>query len=119
MGSPKAPKQVKVHADGCTPSNLELFKDKDTVVFVQAGPGAPATVQVSDAALFGTATCAVGATLEAARAYPVLAPGNYTIGVTAVAAQQSGAKGTTQVLCLGVSGSGFGVGGSGSIPVAR
>lgn len=118
MPTLRRPKVVKVHADGCSPANLELFKDKDTVIFVRSEPGAPAQVHLSSPALFGTATCAVGATAEEATPYPAQTPGNYTIGPSAGAAGQAGTKGTVQVLCLGISGA-MGAGDSGTIKVNR
>lgn len=118
MSTPKSPKVIKVHADGCSPSNLELFKGKDSVVFVQSGPGAPTLIHVNDVALFGSATCAVGASAEEATVYPALTPGNYLLGITPADAEQAG-KGSVQVLCLGVSGMAFGDSGSGSIKVTR
>lgn len=118
MPTTRSPKQVKVHADGCTPANLELFKDKDSVVFVQSGPGAPKTVHVDNPALFGTSACSVGATASEATVYAPKTPGNYTMGISTAAAKQPGAKGTVQVLCLGISGA-LGATDSGNIKVTR
>lgn len=118
MSTPKSPKQVKVHADGCSPANLELFKGKDSVQFVRSDPAAPTSVFVNDAALFGTTTCTVGKTAADAPVYPALAPGNFGLGLSAAAAGQTGSKGTVQVLCLGVTGA-MGSGDSGSIKVGR
>ena len=109
-------KQIKVQADGCTPSNLDLFKNKDEVVFVQGGPGAPTTVHVDNAALFGTTTCKVGATPSTATVYTPQAPGNYLIGLTPAALKEAG-SGTVQVLCLAPSAA-LGVSNSGSIKVS-
>lgn len=100
MPTSKSPKQVKVHADGCTPENLELFKGKDTVVFIQSGPKAPTTVHVNGKALFGTTTCAVAATAAEATVYTPMAPGNYTLGITPGGVNKGGGPGTVQVLCL-------------------
>ena len=100
MSTSKSPKQVKVQADGCTPGNLEVFKGKDTVVFIQSGPKAPTTVHVDSKALFGTTTCAVGATPAEATVYTPSTPGNYTIGLTDGTAKKGGGPGTVQVLCL-------------------
>jgi len=108
-------KQVKVHAGGCTPGNLELFKSKDEVIFVQGDPDAPSSVLVDNPALFGTSTCKVGANASDAIVYKPQNPGNYNIGITA-AAMQAGGSGTIQVLCLAPS-SAMGVTGSGSIKV--
>lgn len=118
MPTTKAPKQVKVSAKGCKPDNLELFTGKDTVVFVQSGTSAPATVSVNSKALFGTTTCKVAASLEEATVYALQTPGNYVIGLTADAAE-AGGDGTVQVLCLGVSTSAMGAGDSGTIKVTR
>jgi hypothetical protein len=117
MPTTKSPKQVKVHADGCTPANLEIFKGKDTVVFIQSGPKAPTAVHVDNKALFGTTTCAVAATAAEATVYTPKAPGNYTIGLTAAAAKKGGEPGTVQVLCLGSS-SAMGVTSSGTLKVS-
>ena len=117
MSTTKQPKQVKVHADGCSPDSLELFTNKDTVVFIQSGPNAPATVHVDSKALFGTSTCTVGATSDVAKVYTPQAPGNYVIGLSAASTEQPG-KGTVQVLCLGVSGA-LGVSDTGTIKVTR
>jgi hypothetical protein len=116
MPTSKSPKQVKVHADGCTPENLELIKGKDTVVFIQSGPKAPSTVHVNDKALFGTTTCTVAATATEATVYTPSTPGNYTLGLTAGAAKKGGGPGTVQVLCLAPS-TALGTVGTGSIKV--
>jgi len=116
MSTPKTPKLIKVHADGCSPSDLELFKGKDSVAFIQGAAGAPTTIHVNDAALFGTTTCSVGTTAADAKVYPALAPGNYSLGITAAAAAQAGGKGTVKVLCLGTSGA-MGISETGSIKV--
>jgi hypothetical protein len=116
MPTSKSPKQVKVHADGCTPENLELIKGKDAVVFIQSGPKAPTTVHVNDKALFGTTTCAVAATATEATVYTPSTPGNYTLGLTAGAAKKGGGPGTVQVLCLAPS-TALGTVGTGSIKV--
>jgi len=108
-------KQVKVQAGGCTPGNLELFKGKDEVVFVQGSPDAPGTVHVDNAGLFGTTTCTVGANAADAVVYKPQNPGNYLIGLTAAAVKAAG-NDTIQVLCLAPS-SALGVGTSGSIKV--
>jgi len=108
-------KQVKVHPKGCTPANLELFKNKDEVVFVQSGPDAPTTIHVDNPGLFGTSTCKVGANASDATVYKPKNPGNYLIGLSADALQGSG-KGVVQVLCLAPS-SALGAGSSGSIKV--
>lgn len=118
LSTPKSPKQVKVHADGCSPATLELFKGKDSVQFVQSDLAAPTSVFVNNAALFGTTTCTVGKSSADAPVYPALAPGNYGLGLSAAAAGQAGAKGTVQVLCLAVTGA-MGTGDSGSIKVNR
>jgi hypothetical protein len=107
-------RQVKVHPEGCTPGNLELFKNKDEVVFVQSGPGAPTTVHVDNAGLFGTTTCTVAANASDAPVYKPQNPGNYLIGLSAKAIASG--KGTVQVLCLAPS-SALGAGTSGSIKV--
>ncbi len=112
MSTPKSPKQVKVHADGCSPSNLELFVGKDSVVFVQSEAGAPTTIHVSSPSLFGTSTCTVGKSPTEAPAYPAQAAGNFTLGI----APGSAGKGAVQVLCLGITGP-MGAGDSGSIKV--
>jgi hypothetical protein len=118
MSTPKSPKQVKVNAHGCTPSNLELYKGKDAVIFVKNGPDAPASIHLNDAALFGTTTCKVGATPEDATPYTAQSPGNFTIGTSPEAARQTEGKGTVKVLCLAFSGA-MGAGDSGSIKVTR
>lgn len=118
MPTNRSPKQVRVHADGCTPENLELFKDKDGVVFVQGDPHAPKTIHVDNPALFGTTTCSVGALASEATVYLPKIPGNYTIGISTAAVKQPGAKGTVQVLCLGLSGA-LGAADSGTIKVTR
>lgn len=100
MPTKQSPKQVKVTADGCSPASLELIKGSDTVVFIQSGPKAPATVHVDDKALFGTNTCAVGASAATATVYIPKEPGNYSIGITAGAAKKGGGPGVVQVLCL-------------------
>jgi hypothetical protein len=109
-------KQVKVHAEGCTPGNLELFKNKDEVVFVQGGPDSPTTVHVNNQALFGTTTCSVGANASDAPVYKPQNPGSYAIGVTPTALK-AGGSGTIQVLCLAPS-SALGSGSTGSIKVS-
>lgn len=118
MPTTRRPKVVKVHAEGCTPASLELFKDKDTVVFVRSDAKAPATVHLDSPALFGTTTCAVGTSADEATPYAAQTPGNYTIAATPVAANQAGTKGTVRVLCLGISGA-MGAGDSGTIKVNR
>ena len=107
-------RQVKVHPEGCTPGNLELFKNKDEVVFVQSGPDAPTTIHVDNLGLFGTNTCTVGANASDAPVYKPQNPGNYLIGLSASAVASG--KGTVQVLCLAPS-SALGAGSSGSIKV--
>lgn len=114
----RKPKQVKVHATGCTPANLELFTGKDSVIFLQSGPDAPSIVHVDASALFGTTTCQVGAAASDATVYSPLAPGNYTLGVSPAAAKQVGGQGTVQVLCLRISGA-MGSTDSGTIKVTR
>lgn len=116
MSTQKSPKQVKVSANGCSPDSLELFRGKDSVVFLQSGPNAPASVHVDRSDLFGTTTCSVGASAAEATVYAPQTPGNYLIGLTASSAK-AGGDGTVQVLCLGVSTSAFGAGGTGSIKV--
>jgi hypothetical protein len=103
-------KQVKVHADGCTPAALELRQHDDQVVFIQSDPKAPTTVHVDNHALFGTTTCSVAATAAEATAYTARAVGNYTIGLTP-------GTGLIQVLCLPSSQTARGVSGTGSIKV--
>ncbi len=117
MPTSKSPKQVKVHADGCTPENLELIKGKDTVVFIQSGPKAPTSVHVDNKALFGTTTCAVAAKAAEATVYTPKTPGNYTLALTAADAKQGGGQGTVQVLCLAPT-SALGVGSTGTIKVS-
>jgi hypothetical protein len=109
-------KQVKVHAGGCTPGNLELFKNKDEVVFVQSDPSAPTTVHVDNPGLFGTSTCTVGANAADAPVYKPQNPGNYLIGLSADALKVPG-SGVVQVLCLAPS-SALGVNNSGTIKVS-
>ena len=104
MASPKPPKQVKVHAHGCTPGNLELFLDRDGVVFVQADPQAPSVVHVDRGELFGTTTCAVAERADQATVYRPKAHGNFTLGPTAESVKQPGTQGTVQVLCLDFTG---------------
>ena len=117
MPTKKDPKQVKVHADGCTPENLELFKGRDSVVFIQSGPKAPTTVHVDNKALFGTTTCAVAATVAEATVYTPAAPGNYAIGISAGAAKKGSGQGAVQVLCLAPS-TALGTVSTGSIKVS-
>jgi hypothetical protein len=111
----KSPKQVKVHADGCTPDTLELIKGRDTVVFIQSGPKAPTTVHVNDKALFGTTTCATAATAAEATVYTPQTPGRYSLGVTPAETKADG-KGAVQVTCIAISG-GMGTVSTGSIKV--
>ena len=108
-------KQVKVHAEGFTPDNLELYSTQDEVVFVQGGPGAPSSVHVDNHGLFGTTTCSVGATAAAATVYRPHTPGNYAIGLSPASAKAPG-RGTVQVLCLEPTGA-RGIGGAGTIKV--
>lgn len=108
-------KQVKVHAGGCTPGNLELFKNKDEVVFVQGSPDAPRTIYVDNQDLFGTTSCKVGANASDAPVYKPQIQGNYILGLT-TAALKAGGDGTTQVICFAPSAA-LGTGTSGSIKV--
>ena len=108
-------KQVKVHAGGCTPGNLELFKNKDEVVFVRSSPDAPSTVHVDNQALFGTTTCSVGASASEATVYKPQTAGNYNIGVTLASLKEAG-NGTVQILCLAPT-SAMKAGSTGSIKV--
>lgn len=110
-------RQVKVHAQGCTPSNLELFKNKDEVVFIQSGSDAPTTVHIDNHGLFGTNTCQVGANAADATVYKPQNPGNYVIGITTSAVKEAG-QGTIQVLCLAPS-TARSASDSGSIRVTR
>ncbi|MBK9795999.1 MAG: hypothetical protein IPP58_05800 [Holophagaceae bacterium] len=109
-------KQIKVHADGCTPDNLELMKYEDKVVFIQGGPKAPLTVHVDSQDLFGTSICSVGASASEATVYTPKAVGNYIISLKPAGARAE-AK-TVQVLCLAPA-KAMGVGDSGSIKVTR
>ncbi|GLH72403.1 hypothetical protein GETHLI_09050 [Geothrix limicola] len=108
-------KQVKVHAGGCAPGSLELFKNKDEVIFVQGEPDAPLTVHVDNRELFGTSTCTVGSNASDAPVYKAQAPGNYTIALTP-SAMKAGGNGTIQVICFAPS-TALGAGSSGSIKV--
>lgn len=119
MSTLKSPKQVKVYADKCSPSSLELFIGKDSVVFVQSGPNAPKKVCVNDPGLFGTTTCLVGLTATEAKVYSAQAPGNYLLGLSPAAVKEADGKGTVQVLCLGISTMAMGESSSGSIKVTR
>ena len=107
-------KQVKVHADGCTPDTLELTKYEDKVVFVKGDSKAPLTVHVDNHALFGTAVCSVGDSASEATVYTPKAVGNFTIGL----APSKGAveAGTVKVLCLAAS-TALGASSTGSIKV--
>lgn len=107
-------KQVKVHADRCTPDSLELMKYEDKVVFVKADAKAPSTVHVDNQALFGTAICSVGASAAEATVYTPKAVGNYIISH---APAKSAGPGTVQVLCLAPATIAQGVSSSGSIKV--
>jgi hypothetical protein len=108
-------KQVKVHADGCTPDTLELTKYEDKVVFVKGDPTAPSTVHVNSHTLFGTEICSVGNSAAEATVYTPKAIGQYTIGHTPTA-KQDGAK-TVQVLCLASTATALGANSTGSIKV--
>ena len=107
-------KQVKVHADGCTPDTLELMKYEDKVVFVKGDPKAPSTVHVDNQALFGTAICSVGASAAEATVYTPKAVGNYIISHTPA---KSAGPGMVQVLCLAPAATALGASSSGSIKV--
>jgi hypothetical protein len=107
-------KQVKVHADGCTPNTLELTQHEDKVVFVKGDAKAPLTLHVDNHALFGTTTCSVGATESEATVYTAKATGNYTISITS--SKQGAEAGTIQVLCLAPS-TALGANSTGSIKV--
>jgi hypothetical protein len=107
-------KQVKVHADSCTPGTLELTKYEDKVVFIQGDPKAPLTVHVDHQDLFGTTICSVGKTASDATVYTPKAVGNYFIGITP--ATSAAGAGTVQVLCL-ASTHALGTGSTGSIKV--
>ncbi len=107
-------KQVKVHADGCTPNTLELMKYEDKVVFIQGDPKAPLTVHVDNQDLFGTTICSVGSTPSEATIYTPKAVGNYVISLKP--AGTSAGNNTVQVLCLAPA-KAMGVGGTGSIKV--
>lgn len=109
-----ATKQVKVHADGCSPDTLELILHEDRVVFIKGDPKAPRTIQVDHHALFGTSTCTVGATQAEATAYTPKTPGNYIIGIAPTS--HASKSRTVQVLCLPPA-TALGVNGSGTIKV--
>lgn len=109
-----ATKQVKVHADGCTPDSLELMKYEDKVVFIKSDPKAPLTVHVDNHDLFGTSICSVGNSAAEATVYTPKAVGNYVIGIDP-GGTPADAK-TVQVLCLAPA-KAMGAGGTGSIKV--
>jgi len=109
-----ATKQVKVHADGCTPDTLELMKYEDKVVFIKSDPKAPLTVHVDNQELFGTTICSVGGSASEATVYTPKAIGNYVIGIKP-SATPAEAK-TVQVLCLAPA-KAMSAGGTGSIKV--
>jgi len=108
-------KQVKVHADGCTPDTLELMKYEDKVVFIQGDSNAPVVVHVDNHDLFGTSICSVGGSATEATVYTPKAVGNYVIGINPAGTSVGGK--TVQVLCLAPA-KAMGVGGgTGSIKV--